>query len=137
MTLTNPVWAKYVAEQIPNWLEWFRNIHLKSYLELGDKFIGLNPYYVPTDDGSEAVELFDEMIINHEFFNTVTDAGVRVWANSGFTDFVEALELYAHRYPEIRLVSKMFTRNLTWFKRLYQFLRADLIRELRQEGRLV
>ena len=137
MTLTNPVWAKYVAEQIPNWLGWFSNIHLKAYLELGDKFIGLNPYYVPADDGSEAVELFDEMIINYEFFDTVTDAGVRVWANSGFTDFVEALDLYAPRYPEIRLVSKMFKRNTTWFKRLYQFLRAELIMELRQEGRLV
>ena len=46
MKLVNPVWAKYVAEQMPNWLEWFRNIHLKSYVELADKFIQLNPYYV-------------------------------------------------------------------------------------------
>ena len=22
MKLVNPVWAKYVAEQMPNWLEW-------------------------------------------------------------------------------------------------------------------
>jgi len=135
--LTNPVWAKYTAEQIPRWLEWFRNIHLKSYLELGEKFIDLNPYYVPTDDGSEAVEIFDTMIINNEFFDTVTDTGVRVWANSGFEEFVESIELYAPRYPEIELVSRMFRRNINWFKRIYQFLRAELIMQLRTEGRLV
>ena len=79
--MVNPVWAKYVAEQMSNWLEWCRNIHLKAYVELADKFIQLNPYYVLNDDGSEAVELFDTMIVKREFFDSVTDAGVRVWAN--------------------------------------------------------
>ena len=76
--MPNPVWAKYVSEQMPDWLEWFRNIHLKSYVELAAKFIQLNPYYVPSDDGSEAVEIFDKMIVNRNFFDNVTDAGVRV-----------------------------------------------------------
>ena len=133
--MPNPVWSKYVSEQMPDWLEWFRNIHLKSYVELAAKFIQLNPYYVPSDDGSEAVEIFDKMIVNRNFFENVTDAGVRVWANSGFHEFVEALDLYAHRYPEIALVCKLFNQNINWFKRIYQFLRAELIMELRNDGR--
>lgn len=133
--MVNPVWAKYVAEQMPSWLEWFRNIHLKSYVELADKFIQLNPYYVPNDDGSEAVELFDTMIVNREFFDSVTDAGVRVWANSGFYEFVEALDIYSSRYPEINMVCRLFNHNINWFKRIYQFLRAELIMELRNDGR--
>ena len=44
MTL-NPVWARYVSEQMLDWLNWLRNIHLKSYLDLSQRFIELNPYY--------------------------------------------------------------------------------------------
>ena len=54
------------------------------------------------------VELFDTMIVNREFFDSVTDAGVRVWANSGFFEFVEALDIYSTRYPEIKLVCRLF-----------------------------
>lgn len=133
----NPIWAKYTAEQMHSWLEWFRNIALKSYLELCQKLIDLNPYYVPKSDGSEAEEIFNRIIINEEFFESVTDAGVRVWANSGFEEFVECLELYGSRYIEVRQVAKLFRNNLSWFKRLYSFLRADLIMNLREQGRIV
>ena len=133
----NPIWGKYTAEQMPAWLEWFRNIALKSYLELCQKFIDINPYYVPRADGSEAEDIFNRLIINQEFFESVTDAGVRVWANSTFDEFVDCLELYGQRYIEIKQVAKLFRNNLSWFKRLYSFLRADMIMELREAGRIV
>ena len=72
MTL-NPVWARYVSEQMLDWLNWLRNIHLKSYLDLSQRFIELNPYYVPESSSSEAAELFDRMIVNEEFFETLCD----------------------------------------------------------------
>jgi hypothetical protein len=134
----NPVWAKYCSEQIINWLNWLRNISIRSYLELSQRFVDLNPHYVPDSNSqSEASELFDRMIVNEEFFQQVTDAGVLVWANSGFEEFLEALELYAPRYPEIHQVCLFFRRNLHWFKRLYQFFRAELILQLRSEGRSI
>tara|TARA_Y100000389_G_scaffold89753_1_gene86218 strand:+ start:836 stop:1249 length:414 start_codon:yes stop_codon:yes gene_type:complete len=134
----NPVWAKYCSEQIINWLNWLRNISIRSYLELSQRFVDLNPHYVPDSNSqSEASELFDRMIVNEEFFRQVTDAGVLVWANSGFEEFLEALELYAPRYPEINQVCLFFRRNLHWFKRLYQFFRAELILKLRAEGRSI
>jgi hypothetical protein len=134
----NPVWAKYCSEQIINWLNWLRNISIRSYLELSQRFVDLHPHYVPDSSSqSEASELFDRMIVNEEFFHQVTDAGVLVWANSGFEEFLEALELYAPRYPEIKQVCLFFRRNLHWFKRLYQFFRAELILQLRAEGRSI
>ena len=71
MTL-NPVWARYVGEQMLDWLNWLPNIHLK-YLDLSQRFIELNPYYVPESSSSDA-ELFDRMIVNEEFFEKVSDA---------------------------------------------------------------
>ncbi len=133
----NPVWARYCSEQIINWLNWLRNISLHSYLELSQRFIDLNPHYIPDSSTSEASELFDRMIVNEEFFQQVSDAGVLVWANSGFEEFLEALEVYAPKYPEINNVCLFFRRNLHWFKRLYQFFRAELILQLRSEGRSI
>ncbi len=133
----NPIWSKYAAEQMPSWLEWLRNIALKSYLELAQKFIDLNPYYAPKSDGSEAEDLFNRLIVNGEFFDSVTDAGVRFWANSTFEEFIEVLDMYGERYIEIKQVAALFRNNLTWFKRLYSFFRADLIMELREAGRIV
>ena len=133
----NPVWARYCSEQIINWLNWLRNISLHSYLELSQRFIDLNPHYIPDSSTSEASELFDRMIVNEEFFQQVSDAVVLVWANSGFEEFLEALEVYAPKYPEINNVCLFFRRNLHWFKRLYQFFRAELILQLRSEGRSI
>jgi hypothetical protein len=133
----NPIWSKYAAEQMPAWLEWLRNISLKSYIELSQKFIDLNPYYAPQSDGSEAEDLFNRLIVNGDFFESVTDAGVRYWANSTFEEFIEVLDMYGERYIEIRQVARLFRYNISWFKRLYSFFRADLIMELREAGRIV
>jgi|SRR6056300_716074 hypothetical protein len=136
MSGINPIWARYVSEQMIEWLNWLRNISIRSYLELSQRFIDLNPHYIPDSVAtSEASELFDRMVVNQEFFAQVSDAGVLVWANSGFEDFLLALEVYAPKYPEIREVVLFFSRNLWWFKRLYQFFRAELILQLRAEGR--
>ena len=79
-------------------------------------------------------QLFDRMVINQEFMEQISDRGLLVWANSGFPEFVIALKPYGKVYPEIALVTSFFESNLVWFRRIYQFLRAELIMQLREEG---
>ena len=77
------------------------------------------------------------MVINKEFMEQISDRGLLVWANSGFPEFVTALKPYGKVYPEIALVTSFFESNLVWFRRIYQFLRAELIMQLRDEGRKI
>lgn len=136
---TNPIWARFVALQMESWLQWLRNIHLPSYFDMIERFIHLNPYYYPDDSVTESDigQLFDKMVINREFMDQISDRGLLVWANSGFPEFLAALKPYGKIYPEISLVSSFFEEHLVWFRRLYQFLRAELIMQLREEGRQI
>ena len=34
----NPVWKAFVAEQMEVWLDWFRNNHVDSYIDIIEKF---------------------------------------------------------------------------------------------------
>ena len=135
----NPIWARFVALQMEEWVQWLRNIHIRSYFDMIERFIHLNPYYYPdnTISDSEMGQLFDRMVINKEFMEQISDRGLLVWANSGFPEFVTALKPYGKVYPEIALVTSFFESNLVWFKRIYQFLRAELIMQLRDEGRKI
>tara|TARA_B110000902_G_scaffold24389_1_gene26889 strand:+ start:543 stop:971 length:429 start_codon:yes stop_codon:yes gene_type:complete len=135
----NPIWARFVALQMEEWVQWLRNIHIRSYFDMIERFIHLNPYYYPdnTISDSEMGQLFDRMVINKEFMEQISDRGLLVWANSGFPDFVIALKPYGKVYPEIALVTSFFESNLVWFRRIYQFLRAELVMQLRDEGRKI
>ena len=44
----NPVWVRYTSLHIEDWLRWMRGVHLRSYVELTERFIDLNPHYIPT-----------------------------------------------------------------------------------------
>ena len=133
----NPVWAKYCAQQMEDWLTWLNNVHVLSYVELCERFIELHPYYTPPGGKTlgESLELMERMFMNQEFIQSLTDIGLRVWANSSLADFVNALEIYANRYPDIRVVRNFFIRNLAWTDRLYRFARAEIIADLRECGR--
>jgi hypothetical protein len=48
---------------------------------------------------------------------------------------LDALEPYGTRYREIRHLSDFLRLHENWFRRLYQFFRADIIMYLREEGR--
>ena len=135
----NPIWARFVALQMEAWVQWLRNIHIRSYFDMIERFIHPNPYYYPDNSisDSEMGQLFDRMVINKEFMEQISDRGLLVWANSGFPEFVTALKPYGKVYPEIALVTSFFESNLVWFRRIYQFLRAELIMQLRDEGRKI
>ena len=136
MDAINPVWAKFCSDQMEVWLEWLRNIHIQSYMELSEKFMDLNPYYVPIDD-EDTTPTFSKLMVNEAFIDSLSDVGVKVWAESDFTDFIIALYPYSLRYREMRQVVQLFEQNLEWFQRVYRFLRANLIAYLREKGRSV
>ena len=91
-TTVNPVWASFCARKIEDWIEWLRNIQIDSYLELSERFIALNPHYVPsdTDLSSSSGQTFERLMIDEDFIGSLSDQGLLVWANSGVADFVLA-----------------------------------------------
>ena len=67
----NPVWARFCTVQIDDWLDWITSIHVNSYLEMAERFIALNPFYVP--DTEE--DIFDQLMINEDFLSSLSDTG--------------------------------------------------------------
>ncbi|MBP98865.1 hypothetical protein CMK18_23190 [Candidatus Poribacteria bacterium] len=133
---TNPVWARFCQVQIEGWLEWVTSIHVNSYLEMADRFIALNPYYVP-DTEHDRTPLFDQLMINDEFLSSLSDVGLSVWANSNFRDFLVALRPYGKVDKQLQYVVDFFDSQVAWFSRVYQFVRASAIKGLREEGRQI
>jgi hypothetical protein len=133
----NPIWTHYCANHMEGWLMWTRGVHLQSYLELMERFILSHPFYTPNeaDFSEETNDLFNRLIANREFIISLSDKGLSVWANSGFSDFLDALEPYGSRYRDIRHLSDFLRLHENWFRRLYQFFRADIIMYLREQGR--
>ena len=131
--IINPVWARFCAVQIDSWAEWLATIHVNSYLETAERFIGLNPFWVPTSE--DRTPLFDNLMVNDEFLESLSDAGLLVWANSTFRDFVTALRPYGRAVKEIDYVVSFFDTHIAWFSRVYQFIRAEAIMDLRSRGR--
>lgn len=139
MVDVNPVWAAYCARRIEGWLEWLENIQIDSYVELSERFIRLNPHYVPnpSDRVSSSGQTFERLMIDEEFISSLSDQGLLVWANSGVADFVLALDAYTPVSTRIRRVTRFFARHLAWFERVYAYLRAEIIADLREAGRSI
>jgi hypothetical protein len=131
----NPVWSRFCTVQIDSWADWLASIHVNSYLETAERFIGLNPFWVPTNE--DRTPLFDNLMINDEFLESLSDAGLLVWANSTFRDFVTALRPYGRAVKEIDYVVSFFDTHIAWFSRVYQFIRAEAIMDLRSNGRKI
>ena len=135
----NPVWAAYCSRHIEDWIEWLTNIQIDSYLELSERFITLNPHYVPTADdrGSSTGQTFERLMIDPDFIGSLSDRGLLVWANSGVADLVLALDSYSTVSPHVRRVTRFFAKHLNWFDRVYAYLRAELVADLRSDGRTI
>jgi len=135
----NPVWGAYCARRIEDWIDWLANIQIDSYIELSERFIRLNPHYVPTDAdrGSSSGQTFERLMIDEDFIASLSDQGLLVWANSGVGDFVLALDAYSPVSPSIRRVTRFFAKHLPWFDRVYAYLRASIIADLRKDGRSI
>ena len=69
--------------------------------------------------------------------DSLSDPGLLVWANSTFRDFVIALRPYGRAVKEIEYVVSFFDAHITWFSRVYQFIRAEAIMDLRNRGRTI
>ena len=136
MTLPNLVWRRYVSEMVEKWLRWCRNIHLPSHIDVMQRFIALNPGYIPSGDTTNSdIALVKDMLWDEEFLLSLSDKGLQVWANGTIGEFVDEMRPYGRKFPEIRIISDFIDANLSWFERVYAFGRADIIRFLREEGR--
>jgi len=75
--------------------------------------------------------------MDREFVESLSDTGIKVWADSSLMDFVRVLEIYSGRYSEISMVVNLFKRQIQWLDRLYRFARAEIIQDLREAGRKI
>lgn len=131
----NPVWKRYVAENVQRWLTWLKNVHLPSYIDLTQRFINLNPAYRPPPENlHNEQDLLRQMLWNEEFIFSLSDKGLLVWANGNVSDLVDELRAY-QSIKEIKIVCDLIESNLSWFERVYSFTRADIISYLRNSGK--
>ena len=131
----NPVWKRYVAENVQRWLIWLKNVHLPSYIYLTQRFINLNPAYRPPPENlHDEQDLLRQMLWNEEFIFSLSDKGLLVWANGNVSDLVDELRAY-QSIKEIKIVCDLIESNLSWFERVYSFTRADIISYLRNSGK--
>jgi len=133
--LFNPVWKRYVAENVEKWLTWLKNVHIPSYIDLTQRFINLNPSYRPPPENlHDEQDLLRQMLWNEEFIFSLSDKGLLVWANGNVSDLVDELRVY-QSIKEIRIVCDLIESNLSWFERVYSFTRADIISYLRNSDK--
>jgi|TARA_B100001094_G_scaffold192533_1_gene186412 hypothetical protein len=134
---SNPVWKRYVAENVEKWLTWLKNVHLPSYVDLTQRFINLNPAYRPPPESlHDEQDLLRQMLWNEEFIMTLSDKGLLVWANGTVADLVDELRNY-QSIKEIKIICDFLDSNLLWFERVYAFTRADIISYLRSKGKSI
>ena len=134
--MPNLVWRRYMSEMVAHWLRGGRNVHLPSHIDVMQRFIALNPGYIPKGDTTNSdIALVKDMLWDEDFIFSLSDKGLQVWANGTMGEFVDELRPYGIKFPEIELLSNFMDANLSWFERVYAFGRADIIRFLREEGR--
>jgi len=132
---SNPVWKRYVGENVETWLTWLKNVHLPSYIDLTQRFINLNVAYRPPPESlHDEQDLLRQMLWNEAFIMTLSQKGLLVWANGTVADLVDELRSYQN-IKEIKMVCDFMDSNLLWFERVYAFTRADIISYLRSIGK--
>ncbi len=132
---SNPVWKRYVGENVETWLKWLKNVHLPSYIDLTQRFINLNVAYRPPPESlHDEQDLLRQMLWNEAFIMTLSQKGLLVWANGTVADLVDELRSYQN-IKEIKIVCDFMDSNLLWFERVYAFTRADIISYLRSIGK--
>ena len=134
--MPNPVWRHYVAQMIPEWLRWCRNVHLPSHMDVMNRFIALNPGYIPVRATTNPdIAMVRDMLWKDDFILGLSDKGLSVWANATVGELIDEMRPYGLKFSEIKRICDFMDSNLTWFERVYAFGRADIITFLRQEGR--
>ncbi len=134
--MPNPVWRHYVAEMIPNWLRWCRNVHLPSHIDLMNRFVALNPGYIPVRDTTNSdIAMVKDMLWDEKFLLSLSDKGLAVWANGTIGELIDEMRPYARQFQEIEQIANFMDSHLSWFERVYAFGRADIISFLRSQGR--
>ena len=134
--MPNLVWRRYVAEMVAKWLRWCRNVHLPSHIDVMQRFIALNPGYIPSGDTTNSdIALVKDMLWDSDFLLSLSDRGLQVWANGTMGEFVDEIRPYGIKFSEMGIISDFIDANLSWFERVYAFGRADIIRFLREQGR--
>ncbi len=134
--MPNPIWRHYVAQMIPEWLRWCRNVHLPSHMDVMNRFIALNPGYIPVRATTNPdIAMVRDMLWNDDFILGLSDKGLSVWANGTVGELIDEMRPYGLKFPEIKRICDFMDAHLTWFERVYAFGRADIITFLRQEGR--
>ncbi len=129
--MSHPIWKVFVAEQMEAWLEFFRNNHVESYIDMVEKFIRLHPYYIPDkhDLGTDSGNLVERLLWNENFADKLSDKGMKVWVASPLSDFIEEVGLYKHEYSEINDLVGLFSRHSIWFERVYIHMRNEIMVE--------
>lgn len=137
--MSNLVWKRFVATQLPVWLEWFKNHHVPSHVDMIQKFIITHPYFILQSNEVEKYaadnEFLDTLMMNKEFLESLSDKGCEVWYNSTFSDFVNEIRPYQDVYREFRYIIKLFDKYTWWFERVYLYIRFELAEHLESIGR--
>ena len=124
--MANPIWERYVQQQMPVWLDWVMSNHTKSHMDRMARFILSHPYYVPDEASDDDKDLFLNMLFNEKFIEKLSPKGATYWYHSPFNDFIEALNPYKSRYEDILLIQKHLIKYIWWYSRVYSFLRQRL-----------
>ena len=136
--MPNPVWRHYVSEMIPIWLRWCRNVHLPSHIDVMNRFVALNPGYIPVRDTTNSdIAMVKDMLWDERFLLSLSDKGLAVWANGTIGELIDEMRPYARQFQEIEQIANFMDSHLSWFERVYAFGRADIISFLRSEGRKI
>ena len=109
--MLNPIWKKYVALQMPTWLEWIANNPLISHIEMLQRFILTHPYYIPNfyEDNS-STELLMNIFNNEDFINSLSPKGIDIWYHSNISEFKDVLIVYNEKYPDLNLIINLISK---------------------------
>ena len=73
--------------------------------------------------------------IDEDFFDSLTDKGLKVWYNSDFQDFMYELQIVGGEQQEIKKLLKLYNRFPWWFNRCYSKVHENLAQYFESEGR--
>ena len=137
--MANLVWRRFVAMQLPEWVSWFKNHHVPSHIDMIQKFIITHPYFIPYPKEVKEYAIDNEflasLMLNREFFDSLSDKGCEVWYNSTFSDFIDELRPYQQPYNDFKHIINLFDKYSWWFNRVYSYIRVELAEYLENLGR--
>ena len=135
--MKNLVWKHYIIQKLPHWAEWFKNNPYNSHLEMLERFIISNPYFVPQETNvyAQMNEHINFLVLDKEFFNSLSDKGLKVWYYSSFSDFIKQLKTYERKFLELKMFINLYSKYAWWFDRVYAKVRMDMAETFSKEGR--